>query len=149
MWCGKTLHTKTKYSPQDKTVVWENAAHPVFSPRLGAAWKKQHYNIFSPSLPQDGPSRSALYLLSSNLPPSSVEPIVRGTFQTLTSLQQLSSKTYDHTPLLVALVSWQQTGDVIKVVNQWLSSFLSEVQTNGMSLVEPPNAGKGKVRVHY
>ena len=71
------------------------------------------------SLSQDGPSRSALYLLSSYLPKKSVTSISMGTLQTLTSLSY-PTKPQDYSAILVALVAWQQAGHVIKLIKHWL-----------------------------
>ena len=85
---------------------------------------------------QDGPSRSALYLLSSYLPKKSVTCIIKGTLQTLASLSHLA-KPQDYSALLVALVAWQQTGHVIKLINQWLVEFSCNHDT--------PDGGSGVV----
>ena len=71
------------------------------------------------SLFQDGPSRSALYLLSSYLPKKSVTSISTGTLQTLASLSY-PTKPQDYSAILVALVAWQQAGHVIKQIKHWL-----------------------------
>jgi len=76
---------------------------------------------------QDVKSRETLYLLASHLPRASVEPIARGSLQALASIRQLSSKTHDHTHLLVALLSWKQSDDVVKLANQWLTPSFNGV----------------------
>ena len=71
------------------------------------------------SLSQDGPSRSALYLLSSYLSKKSVTSISTGTLQTLASLSY-PTKPQDYSAILVALVAWQQACHVIKLIKHWL-----------------------------
>ena len=73
---------------------------------------------------QDGPSRSALYLLASYLPKRSVLSISKGTLVALSSLRY-PVKSHDYTSLLVALVAWKQAADVVKLTNQWLAPQLS------------------------
>ena len=73
---------------------------------------------------QDGPSRSALYLLASYLPKRSVSSISKGTLVALSSLRY-PVKSHDYTSLLVALVAWKQAADVVKLTNQWLAPQLN------------------------
>lgn len=99
---------------------------------------------------QDGPSRSALYLLSSYLPKKSVTGISRGTLQTLASLSHLA-KPRDYSALLVALVAWQQTGPVIKLINQWLVQEFSssrDVLDGGSGALEKTSTHAKKNSTH-
>ena len=88
----------------------------------------KHHSSLSLSLThthtQDGPSRSAIYLLSSYLPKKAVSDILKGTLQSLASLSY-PTNSQDYTSILVALVAWQQASQVIKLTNQWLESELS------------------------
>ena len=84
---------------------------------------------------QDGPSRSALYLLASYLPRKSVSSISKGTLVALSSLRYPVAS-QDYTSLLVALVSWQQTADVVKLTNRWLApEFSLLVEGEGLAEV--------------
>ena len=87
----------------------------------------QYYYTSKHNVPrtfQDGPSRSALYLLASYLPKRNVSSISKGTLVALSSLRY-PVKSQDYTSLLVALVAWQQTAHVIKLTNQWLDPQLN------------------------
>lgn len=52
-----------------------------------------------------------------------------------TSSLRLVSKSYDHTPLLMALVAWNRTPDLIRLVKQWLTPSLSKMGlANGIAV---------------
>ena len=81
----------------------------------------------NPSLSQDVPSCSALYLLSSYLPKKSVTSISTGTLQTLASLSY-PTKPQDYSAILDALVAWQQADHVIKLIKHcWCRGLTGRV----------------------
>ena len=56
--------------------------------------------------------------------------ISKGTLLALSSLRH-PVKSHDYTSLLIALVAWQQTADVVKLTNQWLAPQLNVEEVGG------------------
>ena len=118
------VHTHTHtLTPHHTHKRHTHITHPGTHTHTHPGTHTSHSNACTCTHAQDGPSRSALYLLASYLPKSSVSSIVEGTLTTLSALRR-PIKSQEYSSLLVALVAWEQTSHVITLANQWLEPDL-------------------------